>query len=291
METESFHNFSAFIGARKLGLGWLSGISVLETDKAVRTDWHRHLTTEMLMCLRGETSYEFRNSPSVTLCAGSYLIVPAGTEHRVSEAIDKPGKRIGLNLRHASDPDRRYAVFSSRDYALFRQHLEADALHVHVCPTEMRHALSKLEDLVGRPRPSSVEYGLMRILCCTVLYEAVLPPTPRATSRSAIMDEAVNWLKSHFSENVSIDRLVAFMGYSRARFFALFREHTGLSPNDYLQRLRIRRAMELLSRGTASVGKVALACGFSDKCYFSRVFKRQTGYTPIGYRSLRRSSS
>jgi len=157
MEHDSFQNLSTYISSHQLGLGWLSSISVLETDKAVRTDWHRHSTTEMLMCLRGETKYEFRNHPSVTLCAGSYLVVPQGVEHRVSNAIDEPGKRIGFSLRRKSDPRRQFAVFTSHDYARFRKQLEDHALRTHVCSPEMRHALSNLERIVGVRRITSVE--------------------------------------------------------------------------------------------------------------------------------------
>jgi len=109
---------------------------------------------------------------------------------------------------------------------------------------------------------------------------------PRQSHRSKIIEEAVNWLELHFGEDVSMDRLVAFMGYSRARFFALFREHTGSSPNEYLQRIRMRRAKEMLSRSSATACEIARACGYADSGYFSRAFKRQTGYTPLGYRSM-----
>jgi len=289
MDRNSFQNLSNYISSHQIGLGWLSSISVLETNKAVRTDWHRHSTAEMLMCLRGEIKYEFRNHPSITLCAGSYLIVPHDIEHRVSHAIDEPGKRIGFSLRRESDKNRKFAVFTSCDYSRFRKQLEDHALRAHLCPPEMRHALSNLERIVGMRRITSVEYGYLRILCCTILYEAILPPAPKPSHRSKIIEEAVNWLESHFGEDVSMDRLVAFMGYSRARFFALFREHTGSSPNEYLQRIRMRRAMEMLRQSSATAGEIASACGYADKGYFSRAFKRQTGYTPLGYRAMNQS--
>jgi len=286
MKTDSFNNLSAFVSDRQIGLGWLSGISVLETKQAVKTDWHRHATTELLICLRGETRYEFRDHPSATLCAGSYLVVPSGVEHRVSNAIDEPGKRIGFNLRHISDPKRKFAVFSPRDYIRFRRQLEGDAFRTHACTPEMRRALSSLERIVDKRRISSVECGHLRILCCSVLYEAVLPPTPKPAVRSKVMDEAVRWLETHFAEDLSTDRLVAFMGYSRARFFTLFHEHTGTSPTDFLHKIRVRRAKELLETTTETSRRIAATCGFADSGYFCRVFKIRTGLTPTEYREI-----
>lgn len=285
MAESSFKNLSAFVGSRKLGLGWLAGISVLETRQTVTTDWHKHETTELLFCIRGETHYEFRQHPPATLCAGSYLVIPAGTEHRVSNAIDEPGKRIGLNLRRTCAAKRRFAVFERRDYTLFRAKLESSGLKAHACAPDMKSAISKLEQLLRLPNRSSAEYGHMRILCCSILYGAILPPTPKSAPRAKIVDEAASYLETHHSEKVSIDRLSAYMGYSRARLFALFREHTGLSPIDYLQRFRIRKAKELLSSGRDSVLHIASSCGFPDGRYFSRVFKQHTGNTPRGYRN------
>ena len=289
MDSSTFRHLSAFVDPRQLGLGWLAGVSVMETDRAVTTDWHRHETTELLFCLRGETQYEFRNRPSVTLCAGSYLVVPAGVEHRVSNAIDEPGKRIGLNLRRTSEPTRRFAVFAPKDYLRFRQRLEANAFSARLCLPEMKRAVVEIDRLARISPLSSAECGYLRIQCCSVLYAAVLPSAPKAAPAARMMDEAVKWLEAHLAEKVTVDRLAAYMGYSRARLFTLFRERTGLSPNDYLQRIRIRKAKELLTSGNDSARTVAAACGFSDSRYFSHVFKQLTGDTPLGYRTRTRT--
>lgn len=289
MPKSSFKHLTSYIGQRQLGLGWLAGISFLETKKAVMTDWHTHETTEMLFCIKGETRYEFRQHPPVTLCAGSYLVIPAGTEHRVSNAIDEPGKRIGLNLRHICTVKRRFAVFEKGDYAIFRRKLESESLTTRTCAPDMKRAITELERLLRIQRLSSAEYGYMRILCCSMLYAAILPPSPKSTPQARIVDEAVTWLEAHYSERVSVDRLTAFMGYSRARLFTLFRAHTGLSPNDYLQRFRIRKAKELLVTSSANVLEIATSCGFPDGRYFSRIFKQHTGNTPLGYRNQLKS--
>ena len=98
------------------------------------------------------------------------------------------------------------------------------------------------------------------------------------------MANVVSWVRAHHAENIPVSRLVAHTGYSRARLFTLFKEHTGLSPNDYLMRLRIGESKKLLSDGTQSVREIALECGFQDDKYFCRLFKRQTGMTPLAFR-------
>lgn len=280
----SFQHLTNFIDRKLIRLGWLAGISAMETDKAVTTDWHWHETTEMLFCIRGETNYEFRDRSRATLCPGSYLVIPAGCEHRVTNAIDEPGRRIGLNLRTSYDRTRKFAVFTASDYRRFLRILGESACCPAPCPPNMKHDLAELDKLIRQSRLTPAEYGYLRILCCGILYAAVRPPEANPSSPAKIMDEAVKWLGNHFTEKVSVDRLAAYMGYSRARLFTLFREHTGLSPNNYLMRLRIGRSKELLSAGSQSVKDVALDCGFPDDKYFCRLFKRQTGMSPLSYR-------
>ena len=287
MKRSSFNHLTTFIDEKRIGLGWLAGIFAMETDKAVTTDWHRHDTTEMLFSIRGEKNYEFRDGHKVTLYPGAYLIVPAGCEHRVSNAVDEPGRRIGLTLRPTYNSHRKFAVFSASDYRSFLAAFKRSARQTSPCPPRMKRDLAELNRLIQRDKLSSAELGYLRILCCSILYAAILPPETPSVPSARIMDEAVQWLADHFAEKVSVDRLAAHMGYSRARLFTLFKDHTGVSPNDYLVRLRIGKAKDMLSSGSSPVKTIATVCGFSDAQYFSRIFKRQTGLTPLSYRTKR----
>ena len=58
---------------------------------------------------------------------------------------------------------------------------------------------------------------------------------------------------------------------------------TGLTPNDYLLRLRVKKAQELLAQSRQSLTDVGLATGFSSGQYFSNVFRKYTGQTPREY--------
>ena len=93
------------------------------------------------------------------------------------------------------------------------------------------------------------------------------------------MNEATKWLEGNYRRHVDLEELIRHMGYGRTRFFILFKEHTGLSPKDYLIRFRIAQAQKLLASGM-SVKETATAVGFSDPAFFSRTFRQQTGKSP-----------
>lgn len=80
-------------------------------------------------------------------------------------------------------------------------------------------------------------------------------------------------------------------GLSRATLFRLFQKNKDMSPVDYIIHLKIKKATYLLCKTDLSVKSIACSLGFSDPLYFSRFFKRYTGFTPSYCRKNKRYSS
>ena len=274
------------IGKDRIRLDWLEEASFTHISTAVRTDWHSHDKLELLICLRGEVRYEFRGHPPAVLTAGNFLVIPARAQHRVSSAVDMPNKRIGLNLRNSSDRSAPYSLFSAADYAHCRTRLERLAFRPVPCPPQMRQCAADLFALAGSPgrRMNSAELARFRTDCCSLLLSFVMSKPAVDLPRKEVMANVVSWVRAHHAENIPVSRLVAHTGYSRARLFTLFKEHTGLAPNEYQQRLRIDSARQLLSSSDLGIRDIAKSCGFTDASYFSRAFRRMTGQTPLAYR-------
>jgi Transcriptional regulator containing an amidase domain and an AraC-type DNA-binding HTH domain len=72
------------------------------------------------------------------------------------------------------------------------------------------------------------------------------------------------------------------MGYSRFR--KIFKETTGLSPNQYHLNLRLDKAKDLLTSTNLTINEVAYQTGFDSIFYFSRLFKKKNGLPPKEYR-------
>ena len=75
-------------------------------------------------------------------------------------------------------------------------------------------------------------------------------------------------------------------GCSRAHLFLVFKRETGMSPNDWLQRRRVKYASELLRTTHRKLDDIAIAAGFSSSQYCCQVFRKYTGRTPGEHRSV-----
>jgi AraC-like DNA-binding protein len=98
------------------------------------------------------------------------------------------------------------------------------------------------------------------------------------------MGKTLSHLDQHLAEPVTVRQLARMAGMSETTFMRRFRLVTGHSPIDYLIRLRIDRACELLQRDDLRITDVAFRSGFEDSNYFSRQFRRIMGCSPRDYR-------
>jgi len=96
--------------------------------------------------------------------------------------------------------------------------------------------------------------------------------------------QAMAYIHEHYSEPVGREEIARHIGVSEGYLSRCFTQETGLSLIQYLNRYRIQRARQLLTGSHMTVTEIALEVGFSDSNYFSRVFRREVGMSPLTYR-------
>ena len=96
--------------------------------------------------------------------------------------------------------------------------------------------------------------------------------------------KAIQLLEQRVCEPVELDRVARETGLSRPHFYKLFRQQVGVTPNIYLNSLRMERAIERLTRTTEAVASIGLDLGFSSQASFSRFFIANGVVPPSAYR-------
>ena len=99
------------------------------------------------------------------------------------------------------------------------------------------------------------------------------------------LKSVLSYIASNYGEPVTLDDLAACAGMNSRYFCRAFKSIMHQTPMDYLNYYRIESACEQLATTEKSITEIALSCGFSDPCYFGKVFKKRKGVPPTHYLS------
>jgi len=210
-----------------------------------------------------------------------YLIVSVELPvlgHVVEASPDEPYLCLALNF----DP----VVLSDLVMQIPAEQAQAPALGLTLCdasPTLLDAAvrlLRLLSDPLAAPvlAPLAEREILFRLLCGP--YGATLRQIASAQGRTAQVSRAIGWIKDHFAEPFSIDRLSDAAAMSASSLHEHFKAVTAMSPLQYQKQLRLQEARRLMLAGPLDAATAAFRVGYESPSQFSREYRRLFGEPP-----------
>jgi AraC-like DNA-binding protein len=221
---------------------------------------------------------------------------------------DVDGKRPTSSLRHLRDQLGRVsegnpAVIQARferyaEMVAIRTGYRVDLARTHLEVGFERMASALLED--GVVDPKSLETQMLAVDQASAdartmsellaAYRRVLTDltnalqNPVAASHDRGLRGALQYIHEHYAEPLSLRTVAKAAGFATNYFSKLFHEREGTTFREYLGKMRLERAKQLLSETGLGVARVARLAGFSSPEYMARVFRREERVTPLGYR-------
>ena len=101
------------------------------------------------------------------------------------------------------------------------------------------------------------------------------------------MNKAVNYIEKNYMSRITLDNLAKEVCLSPTYFSRLFKKEMKSTFSEYLNRIRVWHAKNLLLNNNLSLADIAQMVGFEDQSYFSKVFKKETKITPLKFRETR----
>jgi len=93
-----------------------------------------------------------------------------------------------------------------------------------------------------------------------------------------------SYISLHYAERITLDSLAQMFSINKFYLQKLFKQHTGLSPNEYLIHTRMNRAKQLLRTTVSPISQIAMDVGINNIGHFINLFKKYEGCTPNAYR-------
>ncbi len=108
----------------------------------------------------------------------------------------------------------------------------------------------------------------------------------RQSKANSIIEKADLYIREHYNEDISLDEIARHVNLSSYYFSRFYKNSTGTSFSDKMVMVRMERAKELLRREDLSVKDVSYMVGYVDPNYFSKTFKKSTGYNASEYKKM-----
>lgn len=151
-------------------------------------------------------------------------------------------------------------------------------------PLRFRSEFEKLHQIWKQKNPG-YEYE-SKILLYRIMLEMEREwSADQKTATAQHLSGILEYINEHFSSSaLSVTELTQMAGVSDTYLRKLFVAEYGMTPQKYINHLRLTAATELLQSGYYSISEIASRCGFNNINYFSAFIKKETGLSPLSYR-------
>lgn len=195
--------------------------------------------------------------------------------------VDDAQKKLKLFLKESDLLSPEDISACRRNLQILIDYCQMALLHTHIQPVEPAKLYNslfyKLENLHTRDALIKMPYEICYKYC-------MLCKNHSFPEYSKTVNEVINYIHSHLEEPLSLSLIAEHFHKNASTLSASFSQNTGISLSNYIQQVKMEKACEYFKSTKLSVSEVALAVGFQDFAYFSRIFKKHTGSAPKKYR-------
>ncbi len=261
----------------------------------IRTDptgaplpFHRNDGFEIVYILSGHYRWELANGRILDVRGRQLSMTLPSIPHRGYLDHQNPGRLVFIVFDPADPSFCSFTHLTAADSSHMQDKLFNFGNGTYAGSRELDAAATSLNSLLTtelRPGFAALDQAVLcssTILFLLTAIQTILQNTYEEEENP--ISRLIEYIENHLDEPLTLARLELIAGWSRTRLYTLFNRYLGQSPNDYIQSLRCDRARKLLEERDVTATEIAYELGFSSSQYFSRVFRKYTGLSPVEYR-------
>ncbi len=238
-------------------------IFVGEHTRTFDVRWHSHDNWELVYCTAGEGCFEFESGMTIHYREGDVVYIPPLVIHA---NVSQDGfTNIHMRMEDPSFPYKTpFRVSDSMEHHL-RSAFEQVKYYYLADIQRCELVLSALGEL---------------IISYTVVYRSNSDFSEPVEQIRALI------LRNYADSDFALDQAIAQLPFNYDYLRKLFKKEMGVTPLEYMTRLRMKKAEDMLAAldmRDYSMAEIAGLCGYEDALYFSRVFKKTYGVAPTAY--------
>ncbi|MBM7565104.1 helix-turn-helix transcriptional regulator [Paenibacillus sacheonensis] len=250
-----------------------------------------------MLYVTGGRFYMTEDDTAYELERGDLLILEPGRTHFGQRPVTEPTELYWVHFSHPHPPvakEREAIKWSTllgkgtdKDLTPVDQYMYLPK-HAHLDPALLVPLLDEMTEL---HETLTLRNSLRLNVLSGELFERLQATISGGlNSRSYhISERAVQYLKTHMTEPFDAEAMAAALHYNFDYLSRCLKQHTGMSPLQYVHHLQINRAVTLLLTTDLSVQEIGEQAGQPNGNYFIRLFRKHMGASPGAYRSMHRA--
>jgi AraC-like DNA-binding protein len=254
---------------------------------SMELDKHVHeIGPEITYVMKGFAEWQLDNGVKLEQSGGTLAIVPQNIRHRGAEGVITPCWLFWyvLDLRDR-EVARENTPFCNSEMKLIFDMLSVKSGRVVPASVGLDKHFARLLELLHQGSTDTWNAAEIRLILCQIVLDTVKSLGKSTTlSDDSLAMRARAYMGKNITVNISVDDIAVACGLSESQFARRFKQASGITPADCLQRMRIEEACRILRETNNNITEIAFKLGFSSSQYFSTVFKRYTGMSPYSFR-------
>ncbi len=249
---------------------------------------HFHDSYEIYFLLEGERYY-FIDKEIFHVNSGSLVLINREQLHKTSTGSNASHERIVLLLSASlfrsffidlglPDPD----LFFNTHYGIIELQKEDQQVAISIFSAIFDEIQKKNDryELMVKLKVTELMILIHRYCKASISNDTSEKWKPVKHSK---VQEIVEYLSEHYETNESLDKIAQKHYISKSYLCRIFREITGLTVNEYINLIRIKKAKRMLKSSQYSITEISVNLGYASITYFERVFKKLVGISPRTY--------
>lgn len=259
--------------------------------------WHWHPEIELTLVMEGKIAYQV-NDALYDLKAGEGLFCNTNVLHSGRGLDTSDCSYLSITFH----PRLLYGYSSSVIQDKYMNHILKSAALASIHFTQevewQKKVLERMEHIrmLDAEHPMSMELQ-MQIALLEIwqqIYEHVETEERSGTENGRDTERIrriMEYIQKHYAEKITLEDLADQIHLCRSESCRLFKRYMNESMFDYLLGYRVERSLELLRQSELDVTQISGRVGFANPGYYSRIFKRKMGCTPLEFRKNRAGES
>ncbi len=267
-------------------------LAVIWVEEHIDLGLHTHDFTELVLILGGSASHLMPGA-SYPISAGDAFVINPGIAHGYGQTNQLELVNILFDLKRLPLPLGELSRLPGY-HALFE--LEPSFRHRHrfqsrlFLPPPMRRQISEWAEQLGaelKLKQDGYTFMSLALLMRIIGYlaRAYTGMTAPESQTLLAVNRVISYIEHHYADQICLTDLAELARMCPRNLQRYFQRAFNVSPMEYVNRLRVKRACDLLIERDLTVTEVAGAVGLPDSNYFARLFRHLTGTSPSAYRA------